>query len=559
MTPARLLLPVREGLDLPAQELPLTPGLRVIVGRNNAGKSRFLTSLRDAHLIAECTFKELNLLNSAPQNLHRLIDSGADFAVRWNREGRLVGLGRQAAHQRFSLDNGEVEVGKDFRALVWNIHQCNPERAGENPSEVDGGFWGSLGVLIQKRTTVRRAFLVPTNRHFPEKADLNNAGGVDNPEQWAPLLVSLGDSLDREKRRQADWIRETFAAVTGGLQINFRGAQATRAVYIVEPGTEGHPLAACGDGLRDLIALLMLIALHPVEDLLVEEPGIRLHQGAQRRILHVLEEAADKRQVWITTHDGVFAGARSAVARYSVRRADALQSQVRGIAGVAELREANIDLGWQPGDAFLADRVLYCEGPSDKVMFEALVADLSSTDASLGGTLVTDLGGCGVVWANDRQALLRNLDLLRRVAPHAQHVVLLDRDGRAQREIDAMAAAVRAKAGLPVEWLKDEELESSFLVPEFVALLLREHAAARSVSILDDAIAAAIARRLGPEEKRKGSEVLEEVHQELKLGYEKVLGAKIAARHLRTVAPGKHAELLEQLRAVLAKAETPGS
>lgn len=557
MTPARLLLPVREGLDLPAQELPLSPGLRVIVGRNNSGKSRFLTSLLDAQLIAEGTFKELDLLNSAPRNLHRLIDSGAQYAVRWSRDGRLVGLGREAAHQRFSLDNGEVEVGKDFRALVWGIHQCNPERAGETPREVDGGFWGTLGALIHKRTSGRKAFLVPTNRHFPEQADLNSAGGVDNPAHWAPLLVSLGDSIDPERRRQAAWIGESFAAVTDGLQIKFRGSQSTRAAYIVEPGTEGHPLAACGDGLRDLIALLMLIALHPTEDLLVEEPAIRLHPGAQRRVLRVLEQAGDNRQVWITTHDGVFAGARSAVARYSVRRADPHRSQVREIAGVAELRDANIDLGWQPGDAFLADRVLYCEGESDKVLFEALVAELSSTDASLGGTLVTDLGGCGVVWANDRKTLLRNLDLLRRVAPHAQQVVLLDRDEHPQRETDALAAAVKNKAGLPVEWLSDEDLESSFLVPELVKLLVREHAEQRSVAVDDAAIAAAIARHLPVQEKRQGSKVLEAVHRELKLEYQKVLGAKVAARHLRTVAPEKHADLLEQLRAVLAKAENP--
>ncbi|MCC7072533.1 MAG: AAA family ATPase [Deltaproteobacteria bacterium] len=554
MTPTRLLMPTLDGLRTDLTEVPTTPGLRVLIGKNNAGKSRVMRALAGAELVAEVKLSQLDFSNPQHQSLSRLATNAAMLRVRFSREGHLHAFGRPPAVLTENAAAGPVEFGEDVRQIVWSLAGSRPSRGGVPPREADSAFWAGLAALIQAQLRPRPSCLIPTHRHFPTRADYSQSPDVAQIAQWATVLAGLGDHPDRRLRSQGEEVFANFTRVTDGLEVRFRGTGPHREVFVVEAGTDGLPLAQCGDGLRDLLALLMLVAMHPEAELFVEEPGIRLHPGAQRRVLHVLEDAAKTRPVWITTHDGVFAGARSAVARYSVRRNPDRTSVLVEMANAAELREANVDLGWQPGDAFLADRVLYCEGASDKLMFEALIADLATEDASLGGALVVELGGCSVVWGRDRRTLLRNLNLLRRVAPHAQQVILLDGDGKPQSEMSALADAVQASARIPVCWLDGAELEASFLAPAFVRRLLHEHAAEADLTLDAAAVDAAIERHLPLAPGLTPSKGLEALHREMQLNYSKPRGAQVAAVHLRTDAPEEYASLRRQVRAALDRA-----
>ncbi len=130
--------------------------------------------------------------------------------------------------------------------------------------------------------------------------------------------------------------------------------------------------------------------------------------------------------------------------------------------GRAECAKALTDLGWEARDAFLADRVLLVEGPSDKAAFTEVVRWLEDQDPSWGGTVVSHLGGNGAVWGGDRGVLKERVSLVRRIVPTGACSVLLDRDARTTDEVEALTKSLAALE-VSIHFLKVGELEDHWL------------------------------------------------------------------------------------------------
>ncbi len=309
----------------------------------------------------------------------------------------------------------------------------------------------------------RPAILVPTNRYFRQQCDLSTTGLLEDLNTWPSYLGNLERSQHSQRREEFKRINDAFGEISG-LSLTSLGEQGISILHVVDHRTQ-RPLDDCGDGLRDILAVLTYAFQHPDADLLLDEPGLRLHPAVQRRLLRVLEAESRSRAIWIATHDGVFIGAPSVVSRFHVSRAlDRDASIITPLAGREATREAMVQLGWLAQDAFLADHVLFCEGPSDRIAFERVLAWLTEADVTLGGTVLSELGGEGKVWGRDRKELLARLRMIRTVAPYASHSALLDRDGRPPDEVRALVASVEAE-GYKVRLLEEADLESYWLDP----------------------------------------------------------------------------------------------
>lgn len=306
-----------------------------------------------------------------------------------------------------------------------------------------------------------------TDRYFNPEGNLTVEPRLENMETIAPMIESLYRSLSGRPSHKK--ILSAFEEITEGLRFTSIGTKATTEVHIEEPGHPPKPLSACGDGLRDILVILLNVVLFPKSDLLIDEPGLRLHPHAQRRLLRFLETEANARAIWIATHDGVFIGAPSVSGRYSVSRniSDGT-SIVESLPGRAELQTALRNVGWQPQDAVLADKVLLCEGISDKTTFEQAIESLRSKDASFGGTLVAEVEGDGDFWGQSPK-LAKRIELLRRLAPHASLFALIDRGSKTSAECQRVSDWAR-RQGLSLSFLEKNELENYFLSPG----LLRE-------------------------------------------------------------------------------------
>lgn len=510
------IYPPTVGAGLDAVDSPIAgPGLRVVIGKNNAGKSRFLKI---------CASAGVWRLTIFPQQ--KLFGSVAPFHASYYA-GRFQVSGVVRQH------NGQHADPSAVASILQQAHHV--------------GFpaW-------------REKWTVPADRYF--EGDFSNVSKTTDLLQksdWNQILMDFKMARSPETWRN---IQHTFRRISN-LEMEIHG-QGVGCEIVVRDHFNAVPrkLHECGDGLRDLIAVLLHLYAKRDCDLFIDEPGTRLHPSAQRVLLSVLEEEAKAREIWIATHDAVFANAHSAVERYAVHRAPNPADPGNDISTIAristhkDLLNQRDALGWMPSDAVLASHVLYCEGDSDAAFLRAVLEDLETSDARFGGVVVTELGGSGVVWRNSDGGIKATVKRVTGAAPHAYHVVILDDDYRADGERHGKEQAVAEYAKL--YWLPEaHELEDLFLDRDTVHAIVSEgHARACETSgddfalppnvdaIIDAAllegeriVAEALGQKKTPPNAAK--RVFERLFAELKLSsFDKTRAAKVAAGHLRRTA-----------------------
>jgi hypothetical protein len=132
-----------------------------------------------------------------------------------------------------------------------------------------------------------------------------------------------------------------------------------------------------GDGSQRVALILYYIVNSPHRILGIEEPELSLHPGAQKRFRQVLDRLCSKyqKQLLVTTHSPVFLDGWEAASLFkvdiskgkSVLSAVADREQAIGVARM---------LGISPGDSFVADGIIWVEGPSDVSIYTAFLQKL---------------------------------------------------------------------------------------------------------------------------------------------------------------------------------------
>jgi hypothetical protein len=440
---------------------PASPGLHVVIGKNNSGKSRLLRALQTAPVRVE--LDEVPLPNN-PNAINIAANAGlrAPMTVFVSRDlVHVVGDGRQ-----------DMEVAERFFAS---------KEQGErliNTRELRADFVST----IRQRVTFRRSHLVPTNRMFDVKAELVDGDPLPfRPDAWPPgrwvaLLEALKSHKDEAPREAFKKITEHFASITEGLSLSLDGAR-TRTLNVLE-GKSRHSIADCGDGLRDILGILIYVLLAPQHDVFIEEPGIRLHHGAQKRLLEFLEQSSTERAIWITSHDSPYVFARGVVSRFITTKTDDRTIVVKRSASPKEHQECLRELGWEPAMAAIADAVIYCEGPSDKIAFEGALLNEAKR------VVAFPLGGSSAV-TDDRQwdKLIARIKSTTELLPHITQKVVLDQDNEPEKRTKLCERL--AAAGIAAGFLPKTLLESYWVGDEFPRVV--------------DEIAKEVARRSGAE------------------------------------------------------------
>jgi hypothetical protein len=538
--PQELLMPHTDGLDTTAIRSAGGVGIHVIIGRNNAGKTRLLRALMGSGLAAT-------------------VDAGTLARVRkfdhamLNTEWATIGTVRVTWPRTLSPP-GRPDFDVNDPPGDLRIDETSTADIRARKPGLEGRFWDFVRGEIWPLLRLRPAREVPTDRYMEQEAPLVSSATIESPSRWASLLGNL-------ERSEADSERERFAAIdaalaeiTEGLRLRSLGTSGRSVMHIAEPGLGPRPLDLCGAGLRDLVGILMFVFMFPEPDLMLDDPGIRLHPHAQRRLLQFLNEQAKLRAIWIATHEGAFVGAPMVRRRFYVfREREKDRSFVRELADAEELRQAQADLGWLPADAFLADHVLMCEGPSDKTAFQAAIQWLAERDFTRAGTVVAELGGDGKVWG-DPAELKRRVALANDIAPYASHTVLVDRGGKTERQVTTLRANVQA-SGARLMLLDRNELENYFLAPPLVRAILlslaEEASAIRGEEVAApslDRVQELLAEHGG---EPKGSAILERVAGAAGLAYRKTDGARIAISYIRDLSPDDANALMADVEVAL--------
>jgi hypothetical protein len=88
---------------------------------------------------------------------------------------------------------------------------------------------------------------------------------IDNIQTWPFLLEEMARSPHEYERQRRAFINGKFEYITEGLRLEHRGQFPISSLWIV--GAQQRTLDQCGDGLRDILGVVMHLAIFPQHDL----------------------------------------------------------------------------------------------------------------------------------------------------------------------------------------------------------------------------------------------------------------------------------------------------
>lgn len=435
-------------------------GFTVLTGPNNAGKSLLLTAAEKAATGGD-------------------LGEGAQTAAVWEtEEGDQLDRATRAGEPRY-LD-GEVRglvrvttggAGSEMVLLPRESAAALVERPFRSYEifhpdlvgvPVYNGGGPSNGLLIQSSTSSSQtlspsvslellngmrelstcvAYRLPTirpgsERSIPAEASMTLAPDGSN---LAHVLLWL------QTRDGVGWkrVREFFESVFPDAGRLLAKVSEQEVEIVLNDGRTGQDrnLKDLGTGLEQLVLVAVACETQaPGSLVIVDEPEIGLHPGAQRVLAQRLHTWAADRRVLVASHSPVFVSeSRGAGQTHIVTRTDG-SAAVRAIT--QEQGEALSELGVAASDALGVDRFLVVEGPSDRHMIEALFSQLLLA------------GRIGLVEANGGTRVRPVISVVERIAAVFE--------GRVLGVIDADEGPRREGLGLHV--LPCREIENLFLL-----------------------------------------------------------------------------------------------
>lgn len=591
-------------------EVALEPGLNVIAGLNNTGKTALLWALfalRSGPFPPDPTWNDSGRLRD---QITGYVREGREpwLRLRWDpgdAERERVRLAAESAWGRRGLPSpkflevvatwrGGPELGLWLQALLLNGPGAAPALVlGRDPGQPD--LEPLAGARVPGEQVLKSLGLAPVGAGGPLlfRALAADLAGVPWPR------VTLGSQILAASRRIPDYNanvavaeslapdasnlaavlhtlvsttkarrngRDVFDEIAKRLRAFFPELTAARAEMAAAQGggvptvalaTDLGPLTVpvghCGTGVWNTLAILTA-ALLPAEPrlILIDEPSAFLHPAAERELARFLEEVGKEK-----VHIFVVASHSVILASHARDRLWATVRQADGSCRVERLgafARALSTLGVTAGDILPHEGVLLVEGPSDRSVFRSL-ADETPEGRRVA---VVALGGDGRARVkggrNICEVVKRAMDAAIQIKMPV--VALLD----SVNWSDSDKAELGKNGNIAL--LEKPEIEDYFLNAEALAAVLAEDSG-RTPDDLRPKMAEALERPVG---HKKGSEAISSAfHSAAGVGYDKVahLPRLLAATPADDCKLGKLREelagALARIRGAVAPARQPAS
>jgi len=218
-------------------------------------------------------------------------------------------------------------------------------------------------------------------------------------------LVQVFDTLYRNDKEKYDQIREIYLDIMEGidhLRSDLKGSNTS--AYVEESIIEdGFDLSEVSSGSKQVLILITKIvtAKDNVDLLLLEEPELHLHPGAEAKIHNEIQKIADNNdlQVIISTHSDVFVNQSDTSSVIRVER-EGGYTNLRSVSK-DEIVEELSDLGYSKSGLLQSDAVVFVEGISDKLIIPEW-ADTLGLDVGEKGISFVELEGEGNIKSHGR-------------------------------------------------------------------------------------------------------------------------------------------------------------
>jgi energy-coupling factor transporter ATP-binding protein EcfA2 len=476
----------------PRQTLRLDDHITFLAGRNDVGKSALLRALRIPVVQPEGIGDAFEAQYSwhVPTETVAAAFAAADPTIDLSSEFQ----GPATTTLEATLTFTSTRVDPNRRLFVTRVALPDlPFGAAASPPGSSGGWNagplanGTIGVGAI--TQLAHHLAAGTLHIAPRRADLSARSYFpgrpldDDASNLMDALLTVQNTRRDIALALDELLREAFPQVSHVLvpprqESGSSGFMGEVTVHYGGSAERAVPLRHCGTGVEQILALgLAVLTSAPGRLILIDEPQAHLHPHAERVLFDLLERHPEHQYV-IATHS------HTMLSEATLDRAR-LISMPEGrsvISDVTALTDVVDELELTPADLWLADRIIWTEGPSDVKVVEHLLQRSAALTRST--TVVRELPGASRFAAGKEAKASASYRLLTElseaVAPlRTDMVFLFDADEKTVSEREAIERASGGRA----RFLPVRELENLFLSATVIQPVLAERAQALGLSV----------------------------------------------------------------------------
>lgn len=398
---------------LESSEMVFAPGINIIIGPNNAGKTALLEAInlnfRNKPHISERTkpHKESGIATEV---------SSVDFTITIDTEDDLVGafdlhmlikipqpaeISMEDAIRRFneSIDS-RVDInarvvggGLEVSSISHGLYKQKQYRVNDSLMSlkmVEGGIYALHNANAGSDYSESIGYEIIQNclphvyRFYPERTNVSscNIGNSLGLKQDASNLAEVLQTLQTRRPRKYDLLLKHVAAIFPDIKwisgINVNNQHVEIKVSTVDPDLDRDdltiPLKECGTGIGQVLAILyVVVSSDSPRIIVIDEPQSFLHPGAAKKLVEILK-TYPQHQYFISTHSPDIIRIADPATITAIHYSNGVSST--GSLGMEETDRLQVmmqEIGVSVSDVLFPQNLLWVEGPTEAKAFPLIM------------------------------------------------------------------------------------------------------------------------------------------------------------------------------------------
>jgi predicted ATPase len=410
--------------------LEFKPGINIIVGANNSGKTALLEALSlkfqnyihkslttfpsPSDVINTYSGYQLSLTVKKETILpfiEKLSESRSDITFITIPDGyNEIGYFHQSLEDFFNKENlkKDIEIQirvrgsadviafdsiPDFFSSSYNTpveDLVNKKDLNWLEYQYKGFFdisrWQSIGSGSLGQTIQYQFFQKYRNIIYKFNAERLSSGmcvgGTDrvlksDASNLAEVLLNLQGNRDRFERFNK-YVSTVIPSIKWVSVLPYGGLNVEIKIWTLDTAKEredlAYRLADCGTGVSQVLAILYVITIsQEPQIIIIDEPQSFLHPGAAKKLIGILKEFP-QHQYFITTHSPeiITAANPSIIVKLEYEDGET-KTSIMNARDIKEQRSLLAELGVSLSDVFGADNILWVEGPTEEQCFSLIL------------------------------------------------------------------------------------------------------------------------------------------------------------------------------------------
>ena len=520
--------------------LEFQPGINIIVGANNAGKTALLEalslsfkdiphrSLKTAGDADSRSRVQVSLVadKSAIKEVAQIISSDFQFVYKANKTDRSITPetmhslfvdwleASAAVEARVCLlgDCKVVEVEKSLtNDLTFNVYCINKQDY--YTDKIAGTKFNRCTVDSEITTRLVEYFSRHTYRLYAERPNLASCffGERSELEPDGSNLAEVLNQLQLSGKKKLfnrflTYVSAIFPEIGlvsvrpkpnlkdfTGIDTSRRSRELEILIWSQEASENDRedlafPLSECGTGTGQVLAILYAVLASPApRTIIIDEPQSYLHPGAAKKLIQILKEFP-QHQYFIATHSAEIISAANPSTIVKLRYEDGkTQASMMNAKDIKEQRSLLAELGVSLSDVFGADSILWVEGPTEELCFPLVLEKLEPK--LLTGTKIVSIKNTGDLLGKKAHFVDVMFDLYQRLSggnnlyPPAVGFVF-DRENRTKQDL----ADLQKRSSEAVHFLERCMYENYLLYPDAIAAVLNREDAGQEQPLTSESV-----------------------------------------------------------------------